>query len=100
MQIPIAIEQLSDGRFRAKSFTVAFEGNTREEALAKVRNELNLLIQQGKVVMVEVGTREKNPWQEMAGWLKDDPLYDEWQEAIREFRRERDIEEGIVIDRK
>jgi hypothetical protein len=31
----------------------------------------------------------------MAGWLKDDPLFDEWQAAMKENRRQRNIEDGI-----
>jgi hypothetical protein len=41
---------------------------------------------------------EEKPWLAMAGWLKDDPLFDEWQPAIREYRRQCDIEEGIFVD--
>ena len=32
------------------------------------------------------------------GLAKDDPLFDEWQAAIRENRKQRDIEDGIEVD--
>jgi hypothetical protein len=31
------------------------------------------------------------PIMAMAGWLKDDPLYDAWQAEIAEYRQELDI---------
>jgi hypothetical protein len=34
----------------------------------------------------------------MAGSLKDNPLFDEWQAAIREFRDQVNLEEGIEVD--
>jgi hypothetical protein len=72
------------------------EGSTRDEAVSKVRSQVDKEIAAGKqIVMVEVGPKHDNPWLAMAGWLKDDPLYDEWQAAIKEYRRERNIEDGI-----
>ena len=45
----------------------------------------------------EVPLMESNPaeaaWQRLAGWLKDDPDYDELQAAIEEQRRQLDLEE-------
>jgi hypothetical protein len=99
MQIPVAIEPLGDGQFRAQSvppFTAVAEGQTTEEAISKVRAELNKEVAAGKrLVLVDVAAKEENPWLAMAGWLKDDPLFDEWQAAIKENRRQRDIEDGI-----
>jgi predicted RNase H-like HicB family nuclease len=99
MQIPVAIAPTPDGGFRAESLSplaaIAL-GSTREEAVAKVRDEVNKQLEQGKeVVMVEVGPNAENPWLKMAGWLKDDPLFDEWREAVEDYRRQCDIEAGI-----
>jgi len=35
----------------------------------------------------------------MAGWLKDDPLYEEWKAAVEEYRRQRDVRDGIELSR-
>lgn len=103
MQIPVVIEPIGDGQFRAHSFppfTAVAEGRTSEEAVSKVRAELGKEMESGKrYVMVEVGANEDNPWLAMAGSLKDNPLFDEWQAAIQEFRRQRDIEDGIETHR-
>jgi hypothetical protein len=100
MQIPVAIEPTGSGGFRAQSvppFTSVAEGQTSDEAISKVRAELNKEVAAGKrLVLVDVAANEDNPWLAMAGWLKDDPMFDEWQAAIRENRRQRDIEDGIV----
>lgn len=99
MQIPVAVEPTGLGGFRAQSvppFTAVAEGSTREEAVSKVRAELNKQLEQGKeVVMVEVGADVNNPWLRIAGSLKDNPLFDEWQAAMEEYRRQCDIEAGI-----
>lgn len=101
MQIPVAIEQLGDGQFRAHSFppfkSVA-EGRTRDEAIVKVRDELNKEIAAGKVVIVDVPTKEENPWLKMAGSLKDNPLYDEWRAEVEAYRRQCDVEAGIDVE--
>jgi len=99
MQIPVAIAPTELGGFRAESaspFTVVAEGSTREEAVSKVQAELHKQLAAGKeVVMLEVPAKEPNPIMAMAGWLKDDPLYDAWQAEIAEYRRQLDIAEGI-----
>jgi hypothetical protein len=104
MQIPVVLEANGLGGFRAESgspFPVVAEGSTREEAVSKVRDELNKQLQEGKeVVMVEVGPNAENPWLKMAGWLKDDPLFDEWRAAVEEYRRQCDVEAGVEYDQR
>lgn len=98
MQIPVSVEAIPLGGFRAESsppFTVVAVGSTRDEAVAKVRDELNKQLDQGKIVMIEVGPNAENPWLKMAGTLKDNPIVDEWRAAVEEYRRQRDIEDGI-----
>ena len=99
MQIPVVVEPAGSGQFRAQGlppFTSSAVGNSSDEAIAKVREQLHNEIKAGKqVVMVDVPAVEENPWLAMAGSLKDNPLFDEWQAAIKEYRRQRDIEDGI-----
>ena len=37
-----------------------------------------------------VSPQRTNPWLSGAGMFRDDPLFDEWQQAIAEYRREVD----------
>lgn len=102
MQIAVAVEPIPLGGFRAESappFTVVAEGSTREEAVAKVRDELNKQLDRGKeIVVIEVGSAAPNPWLRMAGRLKDSELFDEWRAEVEEYRRQRDVEAGIVYE--
>ena len=89
MQINVLVEPMNGQGFRATScapFDIVAEGPTREEALARLTEQMQARIAHGaEVVSVEVGASE-NPWLKMAGMYKDDPLFDEWQQAIREYR--------------
>ena len=40
--------------------------------------------------LLEKARSEGNPWAEMAGIFRDDPLFDEWVEIMRENRRKAD----------
>ena len=102
MQIPVVIEPLGDGQFRAQSFPpfpAEAHGNSRDDAVSKVRAEVNKQVEQGKeVVMVEVGVKPENPWSRIAGSLKDNPLLEEWKAEMEAFRKQCDIEAGIELD--
>jgi hypothetical protein len=102
MQIPVAIEPTGTGQFRAQGlppFTAFAEGRTSDEAISKLRDELQKEIDCGKqIVVVELPPKQENPWLAMAGWLKDDPMYDDWRVAMEEYRRECDNETGIDIN--
>jgi hypothetical protein len=43
--------------------------------------------------------KENNTWLRMAGWLKDDPLFDEWKAAVEEYRRQCDVRDGVELNR-
>lgn len=89
MQIAVLIEPVSGQGFRASSgepFSVSAEASTREEVLKKLKGELQARIKNGaEVVTMEFGL-EDNPWLKIAGMYKDNPLFEEWQKAIAEYR--------------
>lgn len=99
MQIPIIVETVGTERFRAQGlapFLAVAEGKTTEEAVCKLRDEIRKEIEGGKrVVMLDIPTKDENPWLAMAGWLKDDPLYGEWRAEVEAYRDQCDIEAGI-----
>jgi hypothetical protein len=93
MQIPILIEPVAGNGFRAQGveqFGLNAEGATREEVLTKVKAQLAARLRSGaQMVPLEVAEPEaKNPWVEFAGMFENDPLFDDWQKAIEEYRRE------------
>ncbi len=42
------------------------------------------------VVPLEITPTKQNLWVQGAGMFRDDPLFDEWQAAISEYRRQVD----------
>ncbi len=91
MTIPVLIEPIANDGFRATGgppFAVTAQGTTREEALARLREAIDQRMVEGSVLVpLEIDTTEENPWNAVVGMLRDDPLFDEWQEAIAENRR-------------
>lgn len=94
MQLPVIIEPLTPGGFRAKAgepLPLVAEGATREEALAKLREKLNGRIRSGaQLVAIDLPTQD-NPWLAMAG-IHDpsDPLVQEWKKEVAAYRQELD----------
>lgn len=99
MQIPVVIEQLAGNRFRAKSATAqAFvvEAETVEESLLLWRERFAAVLPaDAEVVQVEPAASSDHPLARFAGDLKDDPLFDDWQAAIEEFRQARDRDDEL-----
>jgi len=100
VQIPILIEPVAGNGFRSRGgepFALSAEGATRAEVLAKLRDQLQVRLRAGaELLFLEVTeSLAGNPWVEGAGMFKDDPYFDEWQQAIAENRRR--IEEDPEI---
>ncbi len=94
MKIPILIEPIANDGFRATGgppFDVTAQGTTPEEALARLREAIDRRMVEGSVLVpLEVDTSEENPWTAVAGMFRNEPLFDEWQTAIAEYRRKVD----------
>ncbi len=101
MKIPILIEPIAKEGFRATSgppFEVSGQGATREEALSQLRQEIDRRMAEGAVVIpLEIPAIEEKPPIWGIGMFRDDPLFDEWQEAIAEYRRKVDEEEDNIL---
>ena len=94
------IEPVAGNGFRATSgspLVLNAEGATRDEALANLRQLVRQRLDEGlEVATLEVADRVGgNPWVEFAGMFKDDPLFDDWQQAIAENRRRIDEDPSI-----
>jgi predicted RNase H-like HicB family nuclease len=89
MKIPVLIERIAEEHYRASVWDIVAEGKTGEIARQRLEDALHL---SGKEIgMVTIA--EKNPWLEIAGIFKDEPLYEPWQEAIHAYRRQVDEED-------
>lgn len=97
MGIPVLIERVGKGRFRATSgepLPASVEARTRDAALAKLRAEVGKRLRDGaELISVDLGAPARvNPWTEYAGMFKDDPWMDDWKRAMAEYRRQKDAE--------
>jgi hypothetical protein len=65
--------------------------------VAKLRDQLAARLREGtEVVFLDVAEQPAgNPWVQFAGMSKDDPYFDEWQQAIADNRRKVDEDSEI-----
>lgn len=90
MKIPILIEATEDQRFRAtggEPFASAVEADTPEAALDEIRKGIVARVARGGRIEVLDLPADSNPWHEGFGMFRDDPLFDDWQQAISDNRR-------------
>jgi hypothetical protein len=92
MKIPVLVEHLPGGVYRANAgslFPFTTEGSSADEAVERLKKKIMEQMGAGAhMVMLEVPT--DNPVLSMAGIFRADPTFDEWQEAIAEYRRQVD----------
>jgi hypothetical protein len=89
MQVPILIESIEGGRFRARAgepFAMSAEGKTTLEAQQKLAGLIADRLKAGAVFLtLEVPLAP--PHVLYAGCMKDDPLFEQMQQAIAENRQ-------------
>ncbi len=91
MKIAVLIEPLAEHRFRATGglpFPGSVEAETADAALAKLKQRIDDRLSQGARIATLDFSPGVNPWLDGAGMFRDDPLFDDWQGAIAEYRRE------------
>ena len=90
MQIPVLIEPIAGNGYRARGaepLALTAEAPTREEALAKLKEQLQNRLRDGaEIVPLDLSPAE-HPWLKFAGMFKDDPMLKEWKEAMAEYRQ-------------
>ena len=99
MQITVLLEPMNGQGFRAtgcEPFAFAAEGATREEALNRLKSQVQARLSGGaEVVALDVAPQE-HPLMKFAGMFKDDPFFDEWQQAIAEYRDKIDKDDDYL----
>lgn len=78
----------------AAPWNIVVEGINEQDTLNHLRAVVSEQLSKGvKIINLPLPeSEEENPWVKVAGIFKDDPTFDDWQEAIQEYRRERDAE--------
>jgi hypothetical protein len=95
----IQIREEPAGQFTAQLLGAAdlqATAATREEAVEQLRTLLQQQVNLGSLLAIEIP--QQNPLVKWAGYLKDDPDFDDYVEEIRKFREEMDRREGYVPD--
>jgi hypothetical protein len=92
MQIPILLEQVANNGYRATSgppLALSAEGATRDEAIDKLEQQLRDRLSTGvEIVSAEVPAQPvENPWVKYAGMFKDDPMFADVVEIMKQNRR-------------
>lgn len=89
MDLTVLIEPVAGNGYRAVSgsLPLAAEGSTAEEAVENFRRLLAARVAAGARV-VKLQIPGDDPWEKLAGIYKDDPYYDEWRQAIEDYRRQ------------
>ena len=89
MHLTILLEPADEQKYRASTGSplgMEAEGASREEALGKLREQIEHKIQSGvEILTLEVAASE-HPWKRFAGTLQDDPLFEEWVQAMAQYR--------------
>ncbi|HEY7328725.1 MAG TPA: hypothetical protein VH592_13865 [Gemmataceae bacterium] len=95
MQITVLIEPVAGNGYRARGgepLPLVVEAPTREEALAKLKEQLQARLRNGAEIVALDLTPAKHPWMEFAGMFKDNPLLEEWKKDMARYRRKIDAE--------
>ena len=96
----VLVEPTPSGvRIRSGSpLDIITEGVTEEDAMFRLKDALAERMQNGVHLVdfawPQYATDADHPWKRLAGIFKDDPTFDEWEEAIRENRHLKNAEEG------
>jgi hypothetical protein len=91
MQINVLVEPMNGKGFRASGsapFDIVAEGATRDEALAQLREKVQARMSGGAEVVTLDVDMTKHPIMKYAGIFKDNPLLEEWKQAMKEYRDE------------
>jgi hypothetical protein len=92
MKIPVRVVTVPGNKFEARAgepFSFTAEGASRDEALRRLREKISGSIAAGEVVSLDV-PGDEHPWEPFAGTLRDEQLFNDWQQAIADRRREVD----------
>jgi predicted RNase H-like HicB family nuclease len=72
------------------------EAPTREQALEELKKQVVARLEKAEILSLELQPppvqQPENPWMKFAGAFKDDPHFDEFQQAIQDYRREADAQ--------
>jgi hypothetical protein len=95
VELPVIIEPVAGNGFRAigaggLSLGLTAEGATAAEAIDRLAEQVRTRQDAGAKLAALSIPAEVAPWKEDAGYLRDDPLFEAWREAMEERRDQLD----------
>ena len=95
MEVPVIIETVAGKGFRVTgagglSVGLSAEGETAAEAIDRIAEQVRSRVDAGAQLTELTIAAGAAPWKQDAGYLRDEPLYEPWREAMEECRRKLD----------
>lgn len=95
MEVPVIIEPVTGNGYRATgagglSVGLSAEGTTAAEAINRLAEQVRTRLHAGAMITDLSVVATAIPWNQDAGYLRDEPLYGPWREAMEEYRRQLD----------
>jgi len=98
MEFTVLLKPTKGLRYRATCaslFHTEVEGETREQALEQLRQQIQEQMDDGtEIIQMKINGGTSNP---LPLW-PDDEITQKWLKAIKEVRQEADAEEGIIVN--
>jgi hypothetical protein len=90
MKIPVLIEQIPGNGFRATGgdpLSLSAEAPTRDEAISRLEELIAHRLAMGaELIDLDLGAA-KRLLAPVRGWTDNDPIFEEWRQAMNEYRR-------------
>lgn len=99
MEFAVLLKPMNGSKYRATCaapFYSEAEGETREQALEQLRQQIQEQVDDGTEI-VQMKINSPTPTPQLPLW-PDDEITQEWLRAIDEVRREANIKEGIEVN--
>jgi hypothetical protein len=95
VEVAVIIEPVAGKGYRATgagglSLGLSAEGPTAAEAIDRLAEQVRMRVDAGAKLAELSVAASVALWKQDAGYLKDDPLYEPWREAMEEYRRQFD----------
>jgi hypothetical protein len=92
MEVPVIVEPVVGNGYRATgagglSVGLSAEGATAAEAVDRLAEQVRARLHAGATIADVRVAATAASWGNDAGYLRDDPLYEPWREAMEEHRR-------------
>ncbi len=89
MDVPVIIEPVTGNGYRVTgagglSVGLTAEGATAAEAIDRLAEQIRTRLHAGATLAELTVTAGAAPWKQDAGYLRDDPLYQPWRDAMEE----------------